>query len=130
MRPLSTRGLRPSRRGAGPADVRRLLVLAVLGVVAVLILAAPVRGWWSQRAEIEDARDELAALVADNEQLEARLDRIGDPAELELIARGQLGLVREGEESYVVLPPPTAGLVLPNSWPFNRVATAMQEGRP
>ncbi|MCP4435663.1 MAG: septum formation initiator family protein [Actinomycetia bacterium] len=110
--------------------MKRLLVVLALAAVAVVILATPVRGWWSQRAEIEGARDELAALQVDNDQLEERLDRIVDPAELELIARGQLGLVREGEESYVVLPPPTAGLVLPNSWPFNRLAAAMQEGQP
>jgi cell division protein DivIC len=109
--------------------LRRAIVVALLGALGVLILAPAVRGWWSQRQDIDAARAELAALEEDNEALERRLDRVSDPAELERIARDQLGLVREGEESYVILPPPTAGLVLPNAWPFNRVAVAMQEAR-
>ncbi|MGI9578780.1 MAG: FtsB family cell division protein [Microthrixaceae bacterium] len=107
--------------------LRRVVVIAVLCGAAVLILAPPVRGWWSQRQDIDDARAELAAMEADNAALEQRLGRVSDPAELERIARDQLGLVREGEESYVILPPPTAGLVLPNAWPFNRLALAMQD---
>ncbi len=101
--------------------------MAALAAAAVAILAPPVRGWWSQREDIDAAREELAALEDDNDALGERLDRVADPAELERIARDQLGLVREGEESYVILPPPTAGLVLPDAWPFNRVASAMAE---
>lgn len=102
------------------------MIVALL-VAAVAILAPPVRGWWSQRQDIEEARAELSSIEDDNVALEQRLERVSDPVELERIARDQLGLVREGEESYVILPPPTAGLVLPDAWPFNRVAGAMQD---
>lgn len=105
--------------------VRRVLIGVALAAAAVLILAPPVRGWWSQRTEISTAQSDLGAVQADNEVLQERLERIGDPAELERIARRDLGLVREGEESYTVLPPSTAGLVLPDQWPFNRLAPAM-----
>ena len=107
--------------------LRRALVMAALAAAAVVILAPPVRGWWSQRQDIDVARADLAELRADNERIESRLESVADPAEVERIARDQLGLVREGEESYLILPPSTAGLVLPNAWPFNRVAAAMQE---
>ncbi len=105
--------------------VRRLAVLVVVGAVAVFVMAAPVSGWWSQRNEISSTGSELSAIESDNAELQRRLDLIEDPAELERIARRDLGLVREGEESYTVLPAPTAGLVLPEAWPFNRVAPAL-----
>lgn len=110
-----------------PAPLRRGLWAIALIAAAVLILAAPIRGWWSQRSEISGARSDLAAVEVDNEQLQVRLDRIGDPTELERIARRDLGLVREGEESYTVLPPVTAGMVLPPAWPFDRLGPALAE---
>jgi len=103
--------------------------LGALAAVVAAILTPAVSQWWSQRAEIRAGEDELALLEADNDQLRDRLDKIGDPATLERIARRDLGLVREGEESYTVLPPSTAGVVLPDSWPFDRVAPAMARAR-
>ncbi|MCB1011219.1 MAG: septum formation initiator family protein [Microthrixaceae bacterium] len=108
---------------------RRILWLGALAAVVAAILTPAVSQWWSQRAEIRAGEDELALLEADNDQLRDRLDKIGDPATLERIARRDLGLVREGEESYTVLPPSTAGVVLPDSWPFDRVAPAMARAR-
>jgi cell division protein FtsB len=110
---------------AVPRWVRRAAGLVALTALAVVILAAPVGDWWSQRSDIRDAEANLATIEADNRELQDRLDRIGDPATVERIARRDLGLVREGEESYTILPPPTAGLVMPDTWPFNRVAASM-----
>ena len=108
-----------------PPRVRRLLWVTVALVAAVVILGSPVRGWWSQRGQISQAESSLAAIKADDQALQRRLDRISQPAEVERIARRDLGLVREGEESYTVLPPATAGLVLPDAWPFDRLAPAL-----
>ncbi|MEZ5267322.1 MAG: septum formation initiator family protein [Microthrixaceae bacterium] len=76
---------------------RRILWLGALAAVVAAILTPAVSQWWSQRAEIRAGEDELALLEADNDQLRDRLDKIGDPATLERIARRDLGLVREGE---------------------------------
>ena len=108
-----------------PPVARRVLALAFLAAAGLVLLGPPVRGWWEQRSEISSARAELEAIEADNAELQRRLERIEDPEELERIARRDLGLVREGEESYTVLPPSTAGLMLPDSWPFDRLAPAM-----
>ncbi len=124
--PAETMELRGRLPDVSPVLRRVLTGLGLVGV-AILILAAPVKGWWAQRAEISTAQAELDAVQSDNEVLQGRLDRIDDPTELERIARRDLGLVREGEESYTVLPPSTAGLILPDQWPFNRVAGAMTE---
>jgi cell division protein FtsB len=113
------------RLGAVPRWVRRTGGLVALAALAVVILAAPVGDWWAQRNDIGEAEAHLAAIEADNRDLQERLDRIADPATVERIARRDLGLVREGEESYTILPPPTAGLVMPDTWPFNRVAASM-----
>ena len=115
------------RLEAVPRWVRRTGGLVALTALAVVILAAPVGDWWAQRSDIGEAEANLAAIEADNHDLQERLDRIGDPATVERIARRDLGLVREGEESYTILPPPTAGLVMPDTWPFNRVAASMVE---
>lgn len=117
-------GLR-NRLTTVPRWVRRAGGLLALATLAFVILAAPVGDWWAQRSEISDAEANLTVIEADNRELQERLDRIGDPATIERIARRDLGLVREGEESYTILPPPTAGLVMPDTWPFNRVAASM-----
>ncbi len=49
----------------------------------------------------------LEALKAENRSLEQRLARLNDPEYQEKLAREQLGLVRPGETSYVVVPGPT-----------------------
>lgn len=113
------------RLTAVPRWVRRGGGLLALAALAVVILAAPVGDWWAQRSDISDAEANLAVIEADNRELQGRLERIGDPGTIERIARRDLGLVREGEESYTLLPPPTAGLVMPDTWPFNRVAASM-----
>lgn len=113
------------RLDAVPTWVRRVAGLAALAILAVVILAAPVSQWWAQRGDIEAAEADLAGIEADNRDLQDRLDRIGDPGTIERLARRDLGLVRVGEESYTILPPPTAGLVMPDTWPFNRVAASM-----
>lgn len=107
------------------ATARRLLWV-VLGLgLAVMLLSSPISGWWDQRGRLSEAETELALIEADNDELQRRIDNIADPAELEFVARRDLGLVREGEELYEVLPPPTAGLALPNTWPFDRISNAL-----
>lgn len=118
----------------GPAEasplarrLRRGVWVVTFVVAAVVIAGGPVRGWWEQRADIETAEADLERLREDNAALESRLERTRDPVEVERMARTELGMVREGEESYTVLPPPTSGLVLPDVWPFDRLAPVLTE---
>lgn len=112
--------------GAHPYRWRRIAVaaLVVLGVVGALS-AMPLRGWLAQRGEIAETQAELAAVRAENEQLERRRTVLDDPAEIQRIARREYGLVDVGEESYSILPPATAGVVLPNAWPFDVIADSV-----
>ena len=102
-------------------------VLLVAGVVALagLLLAGPVLGWFDQRDQVADQEAELSRLTAENNELIARRARFDDPSEIQRIARRDLGLVEPGEESYAVLPPSTAGVNLPNGWPFDLIASSV-----
>ena len=53
-----------------------------------------------------EATAELRELRERNDALEDRAARLRDPREIEQLAREQYGLVRPGEEPYVVLPAP------------------------
>ncbi len=106
--------------------------MAVLAVaVAAALLWSPVTGYLDTRAEVADQQAELARLREQNDRLRRQKGRLEDPAEIQRIARRDYGLVGAGEESYTILPPATAGLALPSSWPFNRLdeAIATASGR-
>jgi cell division protein FtsB len=82
----------------------RAAILMIV-VFAVLTLAiAPFRAYMAQRAQIADLRVQATALAHDNQILQGRVDRLGDPKELERIARECLGMVRPGETAFMTVP--------------------------
>lgn len=103
-----------------------------VGAIAVLVLGlgltglAPARQAFSQRQRVEAEQRKLAALEAENRKLDDRLRRLNDPDYIEKLAREQLGLVRPGEISYVVVPPPetTQTAVAPKPKPRSAPARA------
>lgn len=109
-------------------SVRHRRIGAVLGLllVAAAILAVPAQSYLAQRGELADREAELAELDRSNDELAERLDRLSDPDAIQRIARRDYGLVSEGEESYSILPPATAGLVLPGGWPFDRISGPLE----
>lgn len=101
---------------------RSLAAIVSLLLVAATLLAVPAQSYWEQREELHEREALLAERNDANDELAARLERLGQDDEITRLARRDLGLVLPGEESYSVLPPPTAGLVLPRGWPFDRLA--------
>ena len=97
------------RRGAAaslPAPrglTRRAAALAVLLLVVVAALAPYLHATISQRAEIAEARAQLAATQDDVEDLEVQLSRWEDPAFVQRQARERLALVMPGDEMYTVV---------------------------
>jgi cell division protein FtsB len=89
-----------ARRAFWPA----MVVLVLAGILFVGVL--PARTWMEQRRATKAATAELKDLHERNERLEERARRLRDPREIEQLAREQYGLVRPGEEPYVVLPAP------------------------
>ena len=122
-----------SRRDDGPDEGhrfgligRRSAVIATVVAVTVVLVALPVRSYLRQQSDVAAARADLEELEHENDQLAARQRRLSDPDEIARIARRDYGLVEVGEESYSVLPPTTAGLVMPNAWPFDRLEDAVR----
>ena len=121
----------PAPDAVGPTFFRRagrvlplaLLVVLVLFVIGYAVL--PIRSWHDQRAEIADRRAQLAELERSNVELEDRVAALGTIAEVEVIARRDLGLVMPGEEAYAVLPAAPEPIRLPEAWPFTELAAAL-----
>ena len=78
----------------------------LVAVAFALTGLAPARQAYTQQLRIEAEERKLAALENENARLGHRLQRLNDPEYVEKLAREQLGLVRPGEISYVVVPPP------------------------
>lgn len=99
-------------------SVRRPAVTLVVAAVAVVLLAiatnvVPFRQVVDQRTEIGEARNHLAALVAENATLTQQVAALETPIEVERIAREKLGYVRPGETAYVVIAPEVEVEVVP-----------------
>jgi len=96
---------------------RPLLVLAPAAALVVALAlvtnVVPFRQLIEQRQQVAAARARLADLEAQNELLRDQVAALSTPLEIERIARERLGLVREGEEAYVVLEPAETVTVFP-----------------
>lgn len=114
-----------SRTPVNPWVLRALVVLC-LGLVVYALLGTSTRRYFEQRSEVADRRAQLADIRSRNEEMERRLRRLDDPEEIQRIARRDYGLVTEGEESYTILPSATAGLNLPNGWPFGTLSESVE----
>ena len=88
---------------------RRVVRVLVIGAACVAALSVtwawglnPVRNWFAQRDEITQLESQLAEIQASNAALQADIDRLQTAAEIERIARRDLGLVYPGEEAYAI----------------------------
>ena len=101
---MKVMALRPRferRWGAGPQVIVFLLIMGLFGALAV----EPTRQLLEQRRRIDHMATEFDQVTRSNERLEARIERLKDPDFLEQRARTQIGLVRPGETTFIVMPP-------------------------
>ena len=106
---------------------RYLFWLLILAVVVVILIWAiqPIRLWLDQREELSTKQQELTDIQSSNSALEQRAEELQTPEQIELFARQNFGLIREGEEAYAVLPAAPGPLRIPSSWPFTELADAL-----
>lgn len=83
-----------------------LTLLILLMGAAFLTQVVPYGQIVESGRQVEEARDRLAQLTAENEVLQADVEALGTDAEIERLAREKLGYVKPGETAYVVLDPP------------------------
>lgn len=80
-------------------------LLAAVTVLAVLLLfVLPGRTLLRQRASLQRTERQLQALRAEDAHLQQTAAALRSDAEIERLARQRYGLVRPGEQAYVVLP--------------------------
>ena len=98
----------PARRTSVPVrrtSIRwdRLGRVALLGTLVVILLLylSPAKHWLQQSSTAGAQREELEELTEENRQLERRVRALRDPGALEREAR-RLGMVRQGEQAYVI----------------------------
>jgi cell division protein FtsB len=89
------------RLGVGPQVVIVMLVIGLIGAMAI----QPTRALLEQRRRIEGMTGDLHQMQALNSKLEARIERLQDPDFIEQEAREKVGLVRQGETTFIVVPP-------------------------
>ncbi|MEA2451631.1 MAG: hypothetical protein QOG04_341 [Actinomycetota bacterium] len=87
--------------GRGPQIVAALLILGIVGAMAI----QPTRQLLDQRDRISSMASELQSVQQGNAELEAQIARLNNDDYIEQRARAQIGLVRPGETTYVVMPP-------------------------
>ncbi|MFO7300194.1 MAG: septum formation initiator family protein [Actinomycetes bacterium] len=83
------------------------LLILLLGI-AFLTQVIPYRQIMEANQEVTRARERLAALEAENAELEQQVAALDTPTEIEKLAREKLGYVRPGEVAFVVVDPPGA----------------------
>ncbi len=92
------------------------LVAAVVVVGVVFLAVFPTRTYLDQRRELTAAERRARVLAAQNQELEAKVQRLNTDAEIERLARKDYNLVRPGEEPFAILPsasPPPAPVGTP-----------------
>ena len=88
----------------------RGVVVIVAAVVLLLSAMYPVRQYVSKKAYVRHLVAQEAALSARMSQLQTDQSRLLSDAEVERIAREDLGMVRPGEVAFALVPKPGAQL--------------------
>lgn len=74
-------------------------------LVLVITAVAPAREMLRQREEIKRLEETLADVQRANEELKEETSRLNTDAYIEQQARERLGLIKPGEEPFLVVPP-------------------------
>jgi cell division protein FtsB len=91
-----------SKFGVAPQVAGVLLIVGLAGAMAI----EPTRQLIEQRDRISGMAQDLHSLERSNRRLDDRIHRLQDPDFVEQQAR-EVGMVRPGETSMVVMPPST-----------------------
>ena len=82
----------------------RAAVLAIVVTALLLYLVVPLRTYLEQRERLRDLERQTQQLDRRNRDLQAQIARLSDPDYIEKYARECLGMIRDGEIGFVVVP--------------------------
>jgi cell division protein FtsL len=94
----------PSRR---QRRTRFVVLLAVVSFLAITITQSGLRHYWAGR-QVDELERVRVRLLRENDRLREEIRLLSDPAYVERVAREQLGMVRPGEVSVILVPKPVA----------------------
>ena len=82
----------------------QLLICGILLIAVGLWLSQPILQGIVERKEISALQEEIVRLQKENEVLEKEISALNSDDDIEVVARRDLGLIKPGEESYIVIP--------------------------
>src|SRR5688572_18466811 len=82
----------------------RAVLLALVVAALLFYLAVPLRTFMDQRHRLDELEQQSQVLREQNEALRRQIALWNDPAYLEKVARECLGMVKEGEIAFIVVP--------------------------
>ncbi len=118
-------GRRPSNRGRRRANAGPLALMAIV-FVFTLTLAPPIKNYFTQRAQINALKSQVATDRSALDAARAELDLWRDPNYIKSQARERLHFVMPGERQYIV-----TGTDIDKAEPqTTKVASILSEGAP
>ena len=81
----------------------RAAILLLVMLVLLISYASSLRAWLQQRADTEQAREEIAEAQQGIDHLEREKQRLQDPAYIKTLARDRFGWLLPGETGYTTL---------------------------
>lgn len=92
-------------RSAVAGDRPLAVGLAVLLILGIAMISGPFQTYLEGRDRVELLQRQLGALEGANAELDERREALGDPDQIELLARERQGMIFPGEVPYAVVPP-------------------------
>lgn len=86
----------------------RPYLIALFGLLVIIgaMALGPLRSLSAANDRVDELTEQRDVLAEEVDELQQQRDDLNDPAQQEVYAREQLGLIRPGEIPYVVLPDP------------------------
>ncbi|HDP70207.1 MAG TPA: septum formation initiator family protein [Actinobacteria bacterium] len=82
----------------------QVVIYCFLLMIIAFWISQPVMQRFTEKKEISVLRDKIVSLQKENSILEGEVSALYSNDYIEMIAREDLGLVKQGEESYIVVP--------------------------
>jgi cell division protein FtsL len=82
----------------------RAAMLALVVTALLFYLVVPVRTYLAQREKVNRLQRQTQLLEQQNVALQRQVKQLQDPAYIERIARECLGMVKDGEIGFIVVP--------------------------
>jgi len=116
---------RPSNRRGVRSNARPLALITII-FIFTLTLAPPIKNYFTQRAQINALKSQVASDTTALEAARAELNKWQDPNYIKSQARERLHFVLPGERQYIV-----TGSDITKSQPqTTQIATQLPEGAP